>query len=122
MRLLAIALVAGLFGTGSAQATGYRSGLQGTVTRGPTSPACVAEQPCSAPAGHLTLIFWRDGRIVARTTTDLLGRYRIRLAPARYRVSQTTATTIGRGLQPLVVRVLSGRFTTVDLSIDTGIR
>jgi hypothetical protein len=122
VKLLAIALIAALVGVMSAQATGYRSGLQGTVTRGPTSPVCVAEQPCTAPASHLTLLFWRDGRVVARATTDLAGRFRIRLVPARYRVSRSAATSIGRGLEPVVVRVVPGRFTTVDFSIDTGIR
>lgn len=122
MRLLAIALIAALSVVAGAQATGYRSGLQGKVTRGPTSPVCVAEQPCSGPASHLTLVFWRDGRVVARATTDGAGRFRIRLAPARYRVSRAAPTSVGRGLEPLVVRVVPGRFTTVDFSIDTGIR
>jgi hypothetical protein len=122
VRLLAIVLVVGLLGAASAQATGYRSGLRGTVTRGPTSPVCVAEQPCTGPAGHVTLLFWRAGRVVGRTTTDPAGRYRIDLVPARYRVSRTTPTSIGRGLEPVVVRVFPGRFTTVDFSIDTGIR
>lgn len=122
MKLLAIALIAALSVVAGAQATGYRSGLQGTVTRGPTSPVCVAEQPCTGPAGHLTLLFWRSGRVVARTTTDSVGRFRIRLAPARYRVSRPAATNVGRGLEPVLVRVLPGRFTTVDFSIDTGIR
>jgi hypothetical protein len=122
MRLFAITLVVALLGTATAQSTGYRSGLKGTVTRGPTSPVCVAEQPCTAPAGHVTLLFWRDGRVVARTTTDLTGRYRIGLAPARYRVSRTTATNIGRGLEPILVRVAAGRVNTIDFSIDTGIR
>ena len=122
MRLLAISLIAAFLGVASAQATGYRSGLQGTVSRGPTSPVCVAEQPCSEPAGRLTLVFWRDGRVVGRTTTDVSGRYRLGLPPARYRVSRTTAPSIGRGLEPVLVRVTSGRFTTIDFLVDTGIR
>jgi len=122
VKLVATLLVAALVGVASAQAAGYRSGLRGTVTRGPTSPVCVAEQPCSGPAVHLTLLFWRDGRVVARTTTDLIGKYRIALPPARYRVSRTTAPNVGRGLEPVLVRVTSGHYTTVDFSIDTGIR
>jgi hypothetical protein len=122
VRLVAILSIAALVAAASGQAIGYRSGLRGTVMRGPTSPVCVAEQPCTAPASHQTLLFWRDGRVVARTTTDLSGRYQIALAPARYRVSRTTAANIGRGLEPFVVRVVSGRFSTVDFSIDTGIR
>lgn len=122
MKLVATLLVAALTGVASAQATGYRSGLRGTVTRGPTTPVCVAEQPCSGPASQMTLLFWRGGRVVARTTTDLSGRYRIALAPASYRVSRTRTTSIGRGLEPVLVKVFPGRFTTVDFSFDTGIR
>jgi hypothetical protein len=122
VKLLAIGVIAALLGVVSAQGTVYRSGLKGTVMRGPTSPACVAEQPCTEPASRLTLLFWRSGRIVARTTTDLAGRFRIGLAPARYRVSRAAPTTVGRGLEPVLVRVVPGRFTTVDFSIDTGIR
>ena len=122
MKLVATLLVAALVGVASAQATGYHSGLRGTVTRGPIAPVCVAEQPCSGPAGQLTLLFWRGGHVVARATTDVSGKYRIALAPASYRVSRTTATNVGRGLEPILVRVLPGRFTTVDFSIDTGIR
>ncbi len=122
MKLVATIFVAALVGVASAQATDNRSGLRGTVTRGPIAPVCVAEQPCSGPAGHMTLLFWRGGRLVGRTTTDRSGKYRVALPPARYRVSRTVSTSVGRGLEPALVRVVSGRVTTVDFSIDTGIR
>lgn len=92
------------------------------MTRGPISPVCVAEQPCDAPARHVTLLFSRDGRVVGRTTTDLEGRYRIQLSAGVYDVSRTVAQRIGRGLEPDRARVWRGRFVRVDFSIDTGIR
>ena len=49
-------------------------------------------------------------------------RYHIRLAPGRYVVSRTPQPPIGRGLQPEQARVVLGRVTRVDFSIDTGIR
>ena len=112
----------GLLTAVGAHATPSPSGLRGTVTRGPVSPVCVAEQPCSEPAPNVTLLFSRRGHVAARSTTDATGRYRIRLAPGRYQVSRTAQLRIGRGFDPDHVRVLPGRFTTVDFSIDTGIR
>jgi len=119
--LLTVAAV-GLLTAVGAHATPSPSGLRGTVTRGPVSPVCVAEQPCSEPAPNVTLLFSRRGHVAARSTTDATGRYRIRLAPGRYQVSRTAQLRIGRGFDPDHVRVLPGRFTTVDFSIDTGIR
>ena len=119
--LLTVATVALLVAAG-AHATPSPSGLRGTVTRGPITPACVAEQPCSAPARNVTLVFLLGNRVTGRTITDAAGRYRIRLAPGRYVVSRTAQPQIGRGLEPEQGRVFPGRFTRVDFSIDTGIR
>lgn len=118
---LVIVAAVGLLTAVGANATPSPSGLKGTVTRGPISPVCVVEQPCSEPAPNVTLLFSRDGRIAARSTTDASGRYRIRLAPGRYQVSRTAPPRTGR-FDPDHVRVLPGRFTRVDFAIDTGIR
>ena len=98
------------------------SGLRGTVTRGPITPVCVAEQPCTRPARNVTLFFSRGGHVVARTSTDAAGKYRVQLAPARYHISRTLRPGVRRGLEPDNARVFPGRFTRADLSIDTGIR
>lgn len=120
--MVLIVAALGLLATGGADATPSPSGLRGTVVRGPISPVCVAEQPCSEPARNVTLVFSVGNRVTGRTITDAAGRYRIRLAPARYQVSRTVQPRIGRGLEPDHVRVFPGRFTRVDFSIDTGIR
>jgi len=98
------------------------SGLRGIVTRGPTSPVCAVDQPCSEPAKNVLLVFSRFGRDVGRTRTDSAGRYRIQLPAGVYRVWRRVTIGIGRGLEPKTVRVLPGRFVRVDFSIDTGIR
>ena len=122
VKLLLIVTAAALLIAHGAYATSSPSGLRGTVTRGPITPACAAEQPCSEPARNVTLVFLMGNRVTGRTITDSAGRYRIRLAPGRYRVSRTAQPQIGRGLQPEQARVLPGRFARVDFSIDTGIR
>jgi hypothetical protein len=122
MKVLVVVVALGLPAAAGAHATPSPSGLRGLVTRGPISPACVAEQPCTEPAKNLTLIFSRDGRVAARRTTDSAGRYRVVLRPGLYRVTRTVSARIGRGLEPDHARVLAGRFVRVDFSIDTGIR
>jgi hypothetical protein len=117
---LAVALA--LFLVSGAQATPVASGLHGIVMRGPVVPVCVAEQPCSAPAKNITLLFSRNGQVVARSKTDLAGRYHLRLRPGTYAVGLTVMPRIGRGLEPDQVRVRLGRYLRLDFSIDTGIR
>ena len=118
MRYLLALACAGVLFVGAAQATTSRSGLYGTVSRGPITPVCVAEQPCSGPAAGVTLQFWNGGRLVGRTTTHDDGSYRVALPVAQY----TVKVTSGRDLEPSAARVGSLRFRRVDFFIDTGIR
>ena len=122
MRSLGLAVALALFLVSGAQATPVSSGLHGIVMRGPIVPVCVAEQPCSAPAKNITLLFSRNGQVVARSKTDLAGRYHLRLRPGLYGVALTTTPRIGRGLEPDHARVRLGRYLRLDFSIDTGIR
>jgi hypothetical protein len=116
------ALLAVVLAVSPASATTSSSGLRGVVKRGPISPVCRAEEPCSEPARHVTLLFSRNGRVLGRSTTDAVGRYRIGLPAGSYRVSRPVSPRVGRGLEPDQVRVQAGRFSRVDFMIDTGIR
>jgi hypothetical protein len=124
MRAALVILFLALVLAGAAAAgTITPSGLRGLVMRGPITPVCVAGQPCSAPAPHVTLLFLRNGRVIGRAVTNDDGRYRIRLRAGFYSVKRPSqAATIGRGLEPDHTRVRAGRFTRVDFAIDTGIR
>src|SRR5919199_3298241 len=82
--LLAVAAVACAAASGGAAATA--TGLKGTVLLDPARPVCRVDEPCAKPAPGVTLAFFRGETRVARTTTDRLGRYRVHLAPATYRV------------------------------------
>jgi hypothetical protein len=116
-RVAAVIAVAALAAVSGAGAAG-QSGLRGTVARGPITPVCIAEQPCSAPAPGVTLTFTSAGRPAVRTRTGKGGTYRVALAPGFY----TVAASAGRSIEPHAVRVAGGTFRHVDLSIDTGIR
>jgi hypothetical protein len=95
-----------------------RSGLFGTVMRGPVTPLCAAEVPCDEPASGAVLVFLRSGKEVARTRVRADGSYRARLSAGTYSVSAVSR----RPVDPSTVRVFAGRFREVDFSIDTGIR
>jgi hypothetical protein len=122
MRAVIVASALGLLLAAGANATVRPSGLYGTVTRGPITPACVAEQPCDAPAKNVTLLFSRDDHIVGRVVSDAAGRYRLRLPAGVYTVRRPPGPLIDRRLDPSRVRVYRGRFAKIDFSIDTGIR
>jgi hypothetical protein len=122
VRVVVIAFSLALLIVGGAQATTASSGLRGVVTRGPITPVCAAEMPCTGPAPNVTLLFSRGDRIVGRAVTDSAGRYRLRLPAGLYVVKRPGSTGIGRGLKPDHARVYAKRFAHVDFSIDTGIR
>jgi len=102
----------------AAQASPPRNGLYGTVTRGPISPICVAEQPCSGPAQGVVLQFWLGGRVAGRSTVRADGTYRVALPVGSYAVK----TGSGVRLDPPAATVRRLRFKRVDFFIDTGIR
>jgi len=101
---------------GSAQ-TASPGSLAGVVTAGPTTPVCIAGQPCTRPAAGVVLVFSRGGTAVARVTVRADGSYRVRLAAGLYVVRASS----GR-LEPVSVRVRAGTTKRADFSIDTGIR
>jgi hypothetical protein len=103
---------------GAAQGSTIKSGLYGKVTRGPITPVCMAEVPCSAPVPGAMIVFSRAGHEVARTRTATNGAYRLTLTPGMYSVRVLHA----RPVDPAIARVQRGNFRHVDFSIDTGIR
>jgi hypothetical protein len=123
MKLMAVTSICVFVGAVPvAGASRLGSGLHGVVTRSPTTPVCQSEEPCSAPAKNVVLLFTRAGRTIARAKTDTAGHYRVRLAAGAYGVRLTTSPAPGSGLTPWQVRVPRGRLARVDFTIDTGIR
>jgi hypothetical protein len=118
-RISAAALAA--LALGGAAGAGEGSGLFGVVRRGPITPVCVYERPCSAPAPGVSLVFSRSSREVARTKSAQDGSYRVTLAPGLYRV-RALVNARSRVLKPFEVRVPAGRLTRVNFLLDTGIR
>jgi hypothetical protein len=59
---------------------------------------------------------------VSSARTSATGWYRVALAPGRYAVRLPGKPALGRIVKPQTARVLRGRYSRVDFSIDTGIR
>jgi hypothetical protein len=112
--LLAVAAPA----AGTARIPGTTSGLRGLATRGPTTPVCRVDRPCSEPAAHVKLTFVRAARSWS-VVTGADGRYRILLSPGRYAVRIAAARF---GYSPTTTTVVRGRIVTTNFDIDTGIR
>jgi hypothetical protein len=91
--------------------------LHGTVRIGPTSPVCQADQPCTKPAAHVVLTF-RRGAAHLRATTDVYGRYRVKLAPGAWSVRAST----GMAIRPAAFWVPRAVSAKRNFTIDTGIR
>jgi hypothetical protein len=120
MKIVVPALLAALaLGCGSATGGTSTSGLQGRVMRGPTMPVCRVNEPCEEPAPGVKLFFSRSGKVLARTTTDKQGRYRIGISPGAYAVRTNAFSKV---TQPRRVKVPRGRYARVVFHIDTGIR
>jgi hypothetical protein len=122
MRHFLLLLIAAVTVSAGAASGATGSGLHGLVTRGPIMPVCMVDQPCDEPAANVQLVFLRNGVVVSRVRTSATGRYRLALAPGRYAARLPGKPAIGRNMKPQTVRVLRGRYTRVDFSIDTGIR
>jgi hypothetical protein len=118
MRITLTVIAAACLLGGAAQGSTIKSGLYGKVTRGPITPVCIAEEPCSAPMPGAMIVFSRSGREVARTRTSSNGAYRIALIPGTYSVRVLQA----RPVDPATTWVPRGRFRRIDFSVDTGIR
>jgi hypothetical protein len=119
--ILLLALAAASLLASSATAAAPTSGLRGAVVLSPSRPVCIEGEPCTAPASGVVLRFSRAGRVVARTTTQANGTYRVAL-PRGYYVVSLFPERSPRTIMPRVVRVVSGRMTRVDFEIDTGLQ
>lgn len=119
--VVATTMVALLVSVWEASASVPASGLRGLAVLSPSSPVCPADDPCTRPAAHVVLAFWRNGEVVKRITTGAHGGYRVRLPAGSYRVTAPTYR-IGSGVTPKNVRVPAGRIARVKLTIDTGIQ
>ena len=118
VKIALVLVAAGCLLASSATASNVSNGLYGHVMRGPITPVCAAEDPCSAPAAGAVIVFSRGGQDIARTRVRADGTYRLTLGGGTYAVRALGM----RPIEPDKAWVRSGHFRKVDFSIDTGIR
>jgi hypothetical protein len=120
----ALALVAVvLFAACPAGSVPADSGLQGSVWLGPLSPVQQLGGPTNERSYAATLeVLGPDNRIVTTVRSDRGGRFRVNLAPGAYVLQGVSGSNGFPHASPVSLVVAAHRFTTVQLSFDTGIR
>lgn len=123
---LAVSILAGC-GDQDPGTTLDQSGVAGRVHLGPQCPVETEGDRCAdepAAASRVTVAkqlpgdSYSGGEVVARTTTDSDGSYRVAVAPGEYVVTADA----GMSCELMDARVTTGAYTTVDIPCDTGIR
>jgi hypothetical protein len=123
---LAVALLAGCADHGDTTARD-QSGVAGQVHLGPQCPVEIAGDPCAdEPAAGATVTVAKrlagdpnaSGEVVARTTSDADGSYRVAVPPGRYVVTADA----GMSCELMDTRVTALAYSKVDIACDTGIR
>lgn len=122
MLVSAIALAVGVAGAAEPS-----SGIAGKVQAGPVCPVeTVPPQPGCAPRGIAASLrvrrFGRKTARIMRSGSD--GRFRLRLVPGTYFVQPLARAGSPYPRPPGTrrVRVRTGRFTSMTITYDTGIR
>lgn len=128
--LLAIVVAATLLAGCGSSGSGTNlaeSGIDGHVHLGPQCPVEIEGQPCAdKPAAGARITVTKQvpddsparGEVVARTTTDVDGNYRVVVAPGNYGVTADA----GMSCELIDARVGTGSYSKVDIACDTGIR
>ena len=99
-----------------------KTGLEGTMRRGPIQPVCQVGEPCDGPL-EAGFTLRQGGQVAARFRSDSDGHFRVFVAPGSYAVvPDEDAPLLQPGQQAQEVSVGVDRLTQVDLTFDTGIR
>jgi hypothetical protein len=119
--VLTTAVVAMLFlvSASSSTETG-KSGITGVVEQmghpGPSRP----NDPPQYYSGPLEVMRVSDGQLAGKTTSDESGKFTITLAPGKYFITQSDRSYSRIHSEPITVE--KGKFTSVKISADNGMR
>ena len=123
-RILLIGLALCLAGCGTLPATSMNSGIQGLVQVGPTCPVQRINSPCPPrPVAATVVVRNAQGAEVKRFQSAGDGSFKVDLAPGSYTL---VGLPIGSSFLPRPIpttaTVVEGRYTSVDVEYDSGIR
>jgi hypothetical protein len=98
------------------------SGIEGTVTIGPTCPVQRIDSPCPDRPYEATIVVLDSGRhLVAEARSDAQGTFRVPLPPGTYTLSPQSLAALPYAAEQTVT-VSPGRFASVHIQFDSGIR
>ena len=101
------------------------SGIEGTVTVGPTCPGPSSvndTRDCSEPlSADLQVVDVSTGQQVAETSSDGQGDFQVDLPPGEYAIAVVAGAGAGFA-EPVEVTVQSGRYSEAHLVVDSGVR
>lgn len=100
------------------------SGIEGQTVAAPTCPVVRPGVVCPPrPISAAVVVLDAAGREVTRFTSAGDGSFRVPLPPDAYTLAQPrTGSHTPPTLRPVAVTVAAGRYTSVVLEFDTGIR
>jgi hypothetical protein len=119
---LLVAAVLLFVAAGCGEAAVTDSGVQGEVRLGPVNPVEQPGVPNDRPyIADLRIKRTSDGKLVAETTSAADGSFRVPLASGDYILEPVNGEPLPIA-QPQEFTVAPGRFTTVRVDYDSGIR
>jgi hypothetical protein len=122
MKRLLLVVVVLLAGCGSNGSGDGDTGIRGVVLAGPQCPVVTEASPCpDLPVQATVVATDANGSVVARADSDARGRFRMPAPPGTYTLTVEGLTGI-EFAKPTTVTVSAGRFVSVTVSVDTGIR
>ena len=99
-----------------------KSGIEGAVTIGPTCPVQRIDSPCPDRPYEATIVVLDSGRhLVAEARSDAQGTFRVPLPPGTYTLSPQSLAALPYAAEQTVT-VSPGRFASVHIQFDSGIR
>ena len=98
------------------------TGIEGMVTIGPTCPVERIDSPCPDRPYEATIVVLDSGRhLVAEARSDAQGTFRVPLPPGTYTLSPQSLAALPYAAEQTVT-VSPGRFASVHIQFDSGIR
>ncbi|MGI8480789.1 MAG: hypothetical protein ACR2MF_01770 [Chthoniobacterales bacterium] len=113
-------------GAASTPVPDLTTGIEGTILAGPLNGGPTRQGVAGVgPLANTAFVVHKDDTLVASFPTDSQGRFRLALAPGRYRIFNKGGTGKSGKLVsygPFEVDIVSGRMTKVQWECDTGLR
>lgn len=123
--LLVVVIVGAACQKDVSPAEDFKSGVEGVVLSGPNCPVIQEESPCpDTPAeAEIQVTDPSTQEVIAITQSGGDGRFRIHLPPGEFvLLALPLNSRLPPSGKPVPVTVVAGRFLSVNLYIDTGIR